>query len=175
MTSPSVVRPAVLSDEPEIWRLLRLMHEENALFPLSEHKVQFYLDRALRPHEISADDTGPRGIIGAIGPSGSLEAMIMLVLSAPWYSDVIGMDDCVSFVDPNHRRSDHAKVLIAYAKNMVDEIRKSHSDFTMTLGVVSTQRTAAKIRLYERQLTQVGAYFIYPPPAELLPIKNRAN
>jgi hypothetical protein len=172
MTSPSIVRPAVPEDEQELWRLFRLHHEENALFPLSEPKVQYYLDRVLHPERIADGDTGPRGIIGTIGKVGALEGAIMLVLGSAWYSDAITMDDTLSFVDPAHRRSNHATTLIAYARHVVDEIRKAHADFRMILGVLSSKRTAAKIRLYERQLTPIGAFFMYPAPPEFEPLRG---
>ncbi len=163
--SPSIVRAAVPDDEGQLWVLLRLMHFENGILPLSEPKVQFYLDRALRPETISAEDAGPRGIIGVIGTPSVLEGMIMLVLGQVWYSDAIIMMDSVNFVHPDCRQSDHAKTLIGYGKNMVDEIRKVYADFQMMVGVVSTKRTAAKVRLYRRQLVEVGSFFVYPPPA----------
>lgn len=173
MTSPSVVRPAIMADQPEIWRLFRLHHDENGIFPLSERKVQYLLDRILSPAQIAADDTGPRGLIGVIGPVGALEGMIMLVLGAPWYSDEITMDDCTNFVDPPHRRSEHARTLIAYSKHLVDTVRIGHPTFKMMLGVLSTERTAAKIRLYGRELDEpVGAFFMYPRESGVKPLKN---
>lgn len=173
MTSPSIVRPAAPADEAEMWRLFKLHHAENALFPISDRKVQFLLDRVLHPAQIETDDCGPRGIAGVIGSPGALEGAIMLVLGSAWYTDQIGVDDCMNFVDPAHRCSEHAKALIAYAKNMVDVIRDGgHPDFKMIVGVVSTKRTAAKIRLYSRQLEPVGAYFMYPPTSGLKSLKN---
>lgn len=172
MTSPSIVRPAVPEDRAEVWRLFQAHHEENALFPLSERKVAFYLDRVLNPGSITPDDTGPRGLIGVIGPVGALEGAIMLVLGSPWYTDEITLDDCMNFVDPAHRRSDHAKALIAYSKHLVDSVRVGYPDFKMILGVVSTERTAAKIRLYAQQLAPVGAYFMYPPQNGVKALKN---
>lgn len=175
MTSPSIVRPAVPADQSEVWRLFRMHHEENALFPLSERKVQSLLDRILSPAQIAADDTGPRGLIGVIGPVGALEGMIMLVLGAAWYTDVITMDDCTNFVDPQHRRSEHARTLIAYSKHLVDTVRIGHPDFKMILGVLSTERTAAKIRLYSREMGEpVGAFFMHPSSnvSGVKPLKN---
>lgn len=172
MASPSVVRAAVPDDRPELWRLLRLHHAENALFPLSERKVGFYVERALHPETIAPDDTGPRGIVGTIGKVGALEGMVMLVLGSPWYTESIAMDDCVNFVDPAHRQSDHAKALISYSKHLVDQVRVGHPDFRMLLGIVSNERTAAKIRLYSRLLEPVGAFFMYPAVAGLKTIKN---
>lgn len=173
MPSQSVVRPAVPRDEPEIWRLFLLHHSENALFPLSESKVQVLLDRVLRPEKIKQDDAGPRGIIGVIGDVGALEGAIMLVLGSPWYTEAIMPNDCMNFVDPAHRQSDHAKALIAYAKHIVDSTRAGgFPDFRMIVGIVSTKRTAAKIRLYSRQLEPVGAYFMYPPVDGTVPLQN---
>lgn len=172
MSGSSVVRPAVAADMDEVWRLFRMHHEENALFPLCESKVQYYLDRILNPSVISPNDTGPRGLIGVIGPVGALEGMIMLVLGSAWYTEKITMDDCTNFVDPLHRRSDHAKSLISYAKYLVDCVRRSDPTFCMTLGIVSTERTAAKIRLYSRQLEPAGAYFVYPPVSGVKSLKE---
>ena len=173
MTSPSIVRPATSADENEVWRLFRLHADENALFPMSEPKVQYHLDRILRPETVAADDTGPRGLIGVIGRIGALEGAIMLILGSPWYTDEITLDDCMNFVDPAHRKSEHAKALISYSKYLVDQVRLGHPDFKMIIGVVSTERTAPKIRLYSRLMGEpVGAYFMHPNVSGVKPIKN---
>lgn len=165
MTAVSIVRPATIQDEGELWRLYRLHHTETALFSLSERKVQYYLDRVLRPQIIPQGDCGPRGIIGVIGSDKLLEGAVMLVLGSPWYSDDITMDDCLNFVDPDHRSSNHARTLISYAIHMVDQIRQVHKTFQMMVGIVSTHRTAAKMRLYKQLLgSPIGGYFLYPPP-----------
>lgn len=174
MSSASIVRPAISDDRSELWRLFKLHHAENGLFPLSEPKVDYFLDRALTPEALPESDTGPRGIIGVIGPIKALEGVIMLVLGRPWYSEDITMDDAVNFVDPQHRQSNHARTLLAYAKHIVDSIRANHPDFKMIAGIVSTVRTAAKVRLYHREFPNslVGAYFMYPASADHIPIKN---
>lgn len=138
---------------------------------ISPRKVDLYLDRILQPYASQQDD-GPRGIIGVIGPIGALEAAIMLSFGSPWYSDEITLDEHLNFVDPAHRSSNHAKTLIAYAKHMVDQIRPLHPEFKLVIGVLSTVRTAPKVRLYERQLTPAGAFFVYPPPENISPLKN---
>ena len=163
--SPSIVRSAVPADEGQLWELFHLMHEETALFPLDEGKVQDYLRRVLYPETIPVNDTGPRGIIGVIGSPARLEAAIMLVLGSVWYSSAVTLMDALNFVHPSYRQSDHAKTLISYGKHMVDEIRKVHTDLQLMIGIVSTKRTQAKIRLFRRQMVEAGAVFIYPPPA----------
>lgn len=172
MSSASVVRQAIPEDKAEIWRLFRLCHQENGMLPMSERKVDYYIDRLIDPKNIANDDFGPRGIIGVIGQIGSLEGAIMLSFGSPWYSDEITLDEHLNFVDPKHRASDHAKTLISYAKYMVDQIRPAHPEVRLVIGVLSTERTAAKVRLYERQLTPSGAFFVYPPPSNISPLKS---
>lgn len=168
----SVVRPAIPQDEKEIWRMFKEHHAENAFFPLCEEKVQYYLDRVLRPETIPTGDTGPRGVVGVIGPPNNLQAAIMLVLGSPWYSNEITMDDCMSFVDKRYRVSNHAKALLKYAIHIVDQMRVTNPDFKMILGVLSNVRTAEKVRLYSRKMTPVGAYFLYPKPQEAFPLNE---
>lgn len=169
MNSPSAVRAATPADKPEIWRLFRLLHKENGLSPMSERKVDYHIDRLLNPENIKADDAGPRGLIGVIGTPEHLEGVIMLAFGSQWYSDEITLDEYLNFVDPDHRSSEHSKVLISYAKFMVDQIRVVHCDLKLIIGVLSTQRAASKVRLYERQLTAAGAFFIYPAPDNIRP------
>ena len=162
--SPSIVRAATPADQTELWTLFRLMHDETAIFPLDEGKVQDYLRRVLYPETIPPSDTGPRGIIGVIGAPSRLEAAIMLVLGSVWYSSAITLMDALNFVHPDYRNSNHASSLISYGKRMVDEVRKVDADFRMVIGIVSTKRTAAKIRLFRRQMVEAGAVFVYPTP-----------
>lgn len=158
MPSPSIVRSAVPEDKPEVWRLLRLLHTENAMFKISDEKVDYYLDRFLHPHAITLDDTGPRGFIGVIGEVGALEGCIMLSIGSNWYSEEWSLDEFLNFVDPKHRSSQHSAALIDFAKNCADRI-----GIRLVIGVLSTRRTAAKVRLYERRLTACGSFFLHPP------------
>jgi hypothetical protein len=171
MSSISTVRAAVPEDKEEVWRLFKLCHAENGMLPMSPRKIDYHIDRLLNPANIAADDYGPRGLIGVIGAQ-KLEGCIMLGFGSPWYSDEINMDEYLNFVDPEHRSSNHAKTLISYAKYMVDQIRVAHKEFKLIIGVLSTKRTAAKVRLYERQLVPCGAFFTYPAPDNIDPPKH---
>ena len=168
MPSPSIVRPATIQDLSEVWRLLRLLWTENAMFAISDAKVQYYLDRLLDPQSIAPNDTGPRGFIGVIGPVGALEGAIMLTVGSMWYSDEYTLDEHLNFVDPAHRQSEHAKSLISYAKMCAEKI-----GIRLVIGVLSTKRTAAKVRLYERQLTPCGQFFVHPAPNDVEPPTRR--
>lgn len=164
MTSSSVVRPAVPQDRAEVWRLLRMLCAENGMFELSDRKVDYYINRLLHPETIVEGDTGPRGFIGVIGPVGALEGCIMLTVGSMWYSEDFTLDEHLNFVDPDHRASNHAKSLIEYAKSCADKI-----GIRLVIGVLSTKRTAAKVRLYERQLTAAGCFFVHPAPPDIHP------
>lgn len=164
MSSPSVVRPAVPEDRGEVWRLFKLLHSENAIFPISDTKVDYYINRLLHPETIAPDDTGPRGFLGVIGPVGALEGCIMLTVGSVWYSEAWSLDEHLNFVDPAHRASNHSKALIQFAKDCADQV-----GIRLVIGILSTKRTKAKVRLYERQLTPAGCFFIHPAPDEIAP------
>lgn len=165
MTALSVVRKAIPQDKNQIMDLLALMHEENGMFAMDELKVEAMVDRTLHPDRIKPEDWGFRGMAGVIGSSSSLEALILLVIGSPWYTSDITLEDAANYVHPECRKSNHAKALIGYAKMITDAVRQDHPNFRMILGVVSNKRTAAKVRLYQRQLSEpVGAFFFYPRP-----------
>ena len=167
MTVLSVVRQATSADKDEVWRLFKLCHRENGLSPMNEGKVNYYIDRLLEPEKIRSGDNGPRGLIGVIGPIGALEGVIMLAFGSQWYTDQISMDEYLNFVDPEHRSSYHAQTLIDYAKHMVDLLLPDNPGLKLIIGVLSTFRTAAKVRLYERKLKVSGCFFVYPPIDEV--------
>ena len=158
MTStPSVVRKANPFDAPEIWRLFLQTHRENSLFSLAPQKVTNFMDRALHPERIPSYDTGPRAQIGVIGNHGCLEAVAFVLLSSFWYSDEIHLEELLVYVDPECRRSHHAKACVGWMKGLSDELK-----VPLLTGIISKDRTAAKIRLYDRMLPRIGAFYFYP-------------
>jgi len=156
MTSESTVRKAVPEDWDSIWDLFRLLHEENGVFNLSEHKINYLLDRIVRPEKIPEGDTGIRGFMGVIGPVGAIEGLLIMVLGTFWYSDDIIFEEYANFVHPDHRRSNHAKALLAYSRHMSDNVQ-----IPLVIGIISNLRTAAKVRLYRRTLEEAGSFFLY--------------
>lgn len=161
---PSVVRKAIPFDAPEVWRLFLQVHRENGLFSLAPHKVTTFMDRALHPERIPAWDTGPRAQIGVIGSPGRLEAVAFVLLSSFWYSDEIHLEELLVYVDPECRKSNHAKSCVNWMKGLSDSLK-----VPLLTGIISKERTAAKIRLYDRFLPRIGAFYFYPiePGSEL--------
>jgi hypothetical protein len=139
-------------------------HAENGVFPLDFQKVDWMMGRLLRPDLIPPADTGTRGVIGVIGPVGALEAVVALVISSAWYTSERCLNDLVMFVDPEYRQSNHSKALLEWMK-----YQSTIAGIKVISGVVTTHRTEAKVRLYQRQMpTKLGAYFIYDPKASVV-------
>jgi hypothetical protein len=154
---PSIVRRATPEDYQDIWRLFLMAHNENGLFSLSPHKVDYFLKRALAPNQILPGDNGPRGEVAVIGAVGQLEAICFVILGSFWYSDDMHLEELIVYVDPERRRSHHARELILWMKKAADEI-----GIPLFTGVMSTLRTEAKVRFYERFVPKIGAFFFYP-------------
>lgn len=145
------VRKGDVRDEPEIMEVCRALHRENGLFSMSEDKVRAYLKRAFERQG---------AIIGVIGPAGKIEGAIYLMISDYWYSDEWHLEELFSFVLPQYRRSNNAKALLHFAQRCSDELK-----IPAMIGIISNERTQAKIGLYQRQLgTAIGAYFVYNAP-----------
>lgn len=157
--SPSITRRAVPTDHQEIWRLFLMAHNENGIFKLSPEKVEFFIQRALYPDRIQPGDQGPRGEIRVIGVSGKLEAICFVIIGSFWYTVDHHVEELLVFVDPEFRRSNHAQSLIAWMKQAAEEL-----GIPVLTGIMSTTRTAGKVRLYDRSLPRVGAFYLWPLP-----------
>jgi hypothetical protein len=149
---PTRVRLADQNDEGELMTLCALLHGENGVFPMSEYKVRDMLKGALN---------GPvekrRGLVGVIGEPGHIEGSIYLDIGALWYSDALCLIEQWNYVLPAYRKSNASRDLIAFAKSISDRF-----GLPLLIGVLSTERTEAKVRLYRRQLGDpVGVYFAH--------------
>jgi hypothetical protein len=153
-----------------VWRLLMESHSENALFPLAEDKVSWFVKRVIFPESIPPDDAGVRGIIGTIGPLGALEGLVFLTIGSYWYSHAKHIEEFMVYVDPRHRRSEHAKALVSWMKSQVEL-----TGLPLVTGIMSTTRTEAKVRLYERMLPKIGAFFYMAPKGSSIPVLSMAS
>lgn len=156
MTCPSIVRIAKPEDRLEVWRLLLQGHSENGIFSLEPSKVEWWINRMLEPEALAPWDTGPRGAIGVIGSVGHLEALVFVVFGEYWYTRSKHLEEFIVYVDPECRKSGHAKALVVWMKEQSDAI-----GLPLVSGIMSNTRTEAKVRLYERLLPKVGAFFCY--------------
>ncbi|UOF80320.1 putative acetyltransferase [Caudoviricetes sp.] len=100
------------------------------------------------------------GICGVIGPvGGKLEGAVLLSMGEVWYSRELILEEKAIYVDPEYRsaKGGRAKKLADFAKSASDRLT-----VPLAIGVLSTTRTEAKIRLYERVFgSPAGVYFLY--------------
>jgi len=157
MTCPSVVRVGTLADWNEVWRLTLMAHHENGgPFSVDMEKSRYFIQRALAPQMIDPRDAGPRGVIGVIGPSEKLEGLVVLFIGSYWYSAQQHLEEFIVFVDPECRKSLHARTLIKWMKRQSDL-----TGIPLLTGVLANNRTEAKVKLYDRMLPRAGAFFLY--------------
>jgi len=101
-----------------------------------------------------------RGIIGAIGPvGGSLEAAILLRVDKLWYSSKDSLIERAVFVHPKYRmvKGGRGGKLVEFAKMAAQKL-----DLPLVIGILSSDRVEAKIRMYTRKLGEPsGAYWIW--------------
>ncbi|HLY88319.1 MAG TPA: hypothetical protein VKQ27_04985 [Acetobacteraceae bacterium] len=143
------VRKARPSDRDTILKICVQNHEENGQFSLDAKKVEAMVDRAF---------SNQGAVIGVVGRD-RIEGIIMMLIAQFWYTQDWCLEEIMNFVLPDYRRTTHAKDMITFAKRCSEEI-----GIPLVIGVVSNERTKAKIELYRRQLGDpVGGYFIHRP------------
>jgi GNAT superfamily N-acetyltransferase len=146
----SDVRMATPEDCDEIFRLMVLAWEEAGEHEMDDMKVSQSIWAAVHRQA---------SMIGVIGSRGEkLKGYVYLRLDEVWYSRDTQLLELSNFVDPEFRKSDFAKQLICFAKHCSDGL-----GIDLMMGVVSNERTEAKVRLYRRQIPPVGAFFMYKP------------
>ena len=156
MVTRSIVRIAGPSDHQEIWRLLLDAFRENGQFSLAMGKVEYVVGRCLG----TILGPGPRGLIGVIGEVGALEGLVILMEGTFWYSHDQHLEEYIVFVDRACRKSFHARALINWMKAVSDTV-----NLPLLTGVISTERTVAKVSLYARMVPKIGEFFLYRPEA----------
>ena len=144
------VRFGLPSDDERIFDLMRMAHEEQGEHAISADKVRWRIETATRRQGAAI------GVVG--GPQSDVYGYVLMVIDPVWYSDEYQLLELSNFVHPDHRRSTYAKQLISFAKACADDL-----GIDLVMGVFSNHRTEAKIRLYRRQLTPVGAFFVHHP------------
>jgi hypothetical protein len=100
-----------------------------------------------------------RGIMGLIGPQTALEGLVLLRIGKMWYSDEDVVEEKAIFIYPEFRnaKGGRARRLCEFSKKVADSL-----EIPLIIGVLSNHRTAAKVKLYERQFgPSAGAFFLY--------------
>lgn len=156
----SIVRIAGPADRDEILRLMAAAHAESGLFPVDWPKVGWWVDRVVWPERIAPTDTGPRGVIGVIGEPEELEALAFVIIGTIWYSVHKHVEELLVYVEPEHRPRRLVVTLVEWMKEQARAV-----GLPLMTGVMATERTQEKVRLYGRfpGLVQIGASFRFDP------------
>lgn len=100
------------------------------------------------------------GICGVIGtPNGIVEGAVLLRIGQMWYSDAQIVEEKAIFIHPEYRsaKGGRARKLCEFSKKVADSL-----GIPLIIGVLSNNRTEAKVRMYERQFGKPsGAFFLY--------------
>lgn len=137
--------------------LLRQMQRETGITAPDDSKVRGVVQRLIQRQF---------GVVGVIRGRDCIEASCGLILSKMWYSDDWHLEDLWCFVGEAYRRSAHAKHLIEFAKKYSTDLsawstRQGEKPIPLLMAVMSNDQTAAKVRLYKRQLPEAGAMFLF--------------
>jgi hypothetical protein len=149
ITTLPVVK-AMPPDHDEVMDICRQDHSENGQFSFSLRKVDDTISRILNENA---------GVIGIIRRHNTIESIVVMQIGQFWYTDDFCLEETLNYVRPPYRKSTNAKDMIQFGKRSSDELK-----IPLVIGVVSNERTQAKMALYERQLGKpVGGYFIHIP------------
>lgn len=100
------------------------------------------------------------GIIGIIGKPGErIEGAVVLRIGTMWYSDSPVIEEKAIFIEPEYRsaKGGRARKLCEFSKKVSDSL-----GIPLIIGVLSNNRTEAKVRMYKRQFGEpAGAFFLY--------------
>jgi hypothetical protein len=152
MSDEIFVREGVLEDFPELMRLAVDATMENAFVKPDEMMLAQHMYAAL---------TKTMGVAGVIGgaPGEPLEGAIVLRIGPLWYSPEPILEEKAIYVAPEFRsaKGGRARKLAEWAKGVSEKL-----GIPLAIGVLSSSRTEAKIRLYERVFgAPAGVYFLY--------------
>jgi hypothetical protein len=145
------VRVGSMDDLDWVMDLVRQAAIENAFVEPDIHRLL----QTVYPALMQID-----GIVGVIGTPGKpLEGGVLLRMGTVWYSDEVVIEEKSIFVGAQYRsaKGGRARKLAEFAKAYSDRM-----GMTLAIGVLSNQRTEAKIRLYERTFgAPTGVFFLY--------------
>jgi len=151
MSEELIIRLATPADVHDMMALALSACDENGFVDPNPEKLLAEIWPALnRDH----------GLIGMIGKEGGkAEGAILLRIGTMWYSDNQVLEEKAIFIHPEYRsaKGGRARKLCEFSKQVSDSL-----GIPLIIGVLSDNRTEAKVRLYERQFGKPsGAYFLY--------------
>jgi len=145
------VRVATPDDLDAVMAMAIAGAQENSFMPA---KVELILN------EVWPAVNQDHGICGVIGePGGKPEGIVILRIGTVYYSEQLCVEERIVFVAPEFRaaKGGRARQLCEFSKRVADQL-----NLPLLIGICSSERTKAKVRLYERIFgAPAGAYFLY--------------
>ena len=145
------IRVATPSDLDAVMALAIAGAEENSFLPARTHLIL---------NEVWPAVNLQRGLCGIIGPpSGRVEGIVILRIGTMYYSEQLCVEEKIVNVGMEYRsaKGGRARKLCEFSKKVADTL-----DLPLLIGVCSSERTKAKVRMYERIFGEPsGAYFLY--------------
>jgi len=158
----SAVRLAIPADRAPLLDLLRLKHAEDGIGGFDPLKADAAVAQGL---------TCDRALIGVIRSGARVEASVGLFVTSPWDSTDEFLADRWLFVHPDHRRSEHAKKLMDFARWTARQLGRS-----LLMTAVYNEATAGKAMLFDRSLPMRGSVYLFDPSADTASaVIHRAN
>ena len=99
------------------------------------------------------------GLVGAIDEDGVITGAILIHIGQMWYSSQNMCEEKAIFIHPSYRvaKGGRAARLCEFSKKVADTL-----GMPLLIGVLSNQRTEAKVKMYERKFgSPAGAFFLY--------------
>jgi GNAT superfamily N-acetyltransferase len=142
------IRYATPEDYPHIIAVSEELHKENG-----HSKIYYPAAEAAIMDAINKN----RAVIGLIGPVGDIQGIIFLRLAAFWYAEPgdTFLEELFLFVPEAYRKTHAARALLQWAKMRAEKL-----NVPLLIGALSSTRTKAKLKFYEKHLgAPVGGYF----------------
>lgn len=148
---PLVTRVATPDDLDEIMAIaVQACHENGFLNPSPERLLRGIYPALHLDH----------GIVGVVGPEGGpIQGTVLLHINQHWYSEEQFLEEKSVFVHPDYRQAagGRAARLVEFSKKAADRL-----GLPLLIGVLSSNRTEGKVRMYRRLLGEPqGAFFLY--------------
>ncbi len=142
------IRYATPEDYPHVIAIAEDLHEENGHVKIHYPTAEAAIMEAINKN---------RALIGLIGPVGDIQGIVFLRFASFWYAgpgDVF-LEELFLFVPKAYRKTHNARSLLTFADSAATRM-----DVPLLIGVLSSARTKAKLKLYEKHLgAPVGGYF----------------
>lgn len=145
------VRVAGLDDLDDVMQLCFAAVEDNGFLDADPSRLLQAIYPALQQDG---------GIIGVTEEEdGTLSGGVLLHISKHWYSDAPFLEEKSVFIRPDFRQAKGGRAarLVEFAKRASDTL-----GLPLLIGVLSSERTEGKVRMYQRFFGQPqGAFFLY--------------